>query len=264
MASLMARSSFCFVPEGDSPESSRLFDAISALCTPVVLTSSDEGLLVPRSRFWAASVIVLRASDFVLMDAAALVTFLEATLASRPAAARRCAALRALRDDLKAAPVLSRAVHAAVNLSAAYRPHRVIADFDVLQPPDITPPLVLRVRRLQRRQGALPWPVVGDLVRIFPNPANRSGEYVPRATVAAVDRASGTIEVPVDDLKQTGRGPATLGATRADRKAMLKPMRRRPIVETDTVCVDDYEPDTMPTEVPMAQMMSDGHSRSGA
>ena len=40
----MKRALYCLVPEGDSPDSSRLFDAIAALCVPVVISA---GLHVP-------------------------------------------------------------------------------------------------------------------------------------------------------------------------------------------------------------------------
>ena len=107
MAALMHNASFCFVPEGDSPESSRLFDAVASLCTPVVITSMGEGLLVPRARAWRRAVLVVADDDFVASSAAAVARWLRSELGG---AAKRCEALRELREQMAAREVLRRAV----------------------------------------------------------------------------------------------------------------------------------------------------------
>ena len=237
MARLFASSQFCLVPEGDSPESSRLYDAVSALCVPLVLTSSEEGLLVPRSRFWRDATLVLRAADFMRMDAAALSAYLEGAVASKREAARRCAALRALRDDLSGARMLAHAVHVAANLSAAYGAHRVVADFETLLPPPPGPWLLRLARRGHAREAGAIADGIGDLVTVHPNLFNWS-ERIERVTIASADAGADTLEVPVDDLRSTGRGPALL-ASRAERRAWLA--RRGRSLETDPICRDDVD-----------------------
>ena len=56
-ADTMLRSTFCFVPRGDTPTTRRLFDAILAGCVPVVVSDGiDTSLpfphLIPYHRFW--------------------------------------------------------------------------------------------------------------------------------------------------------------------------------------------------------------------
>ncbi len=133
MAALMHGASFCFVPEGDSPESSRLYDAIAALCTPIVITTSD-GLLVPRSRYWKRAALVVGIDEFLNASAADVVAWL--TGKQRDDQVQRCESLRKLREDLSATHVLRRAV-----LFAAQQPsapsgvsERPSADADVLLP----------------------------------------------------------------------------------------------------------------------------------
>jgi hypothetical protein len=62
----MAESQFCLVPEGDSPESSRLADAISSLCTPVVLSTRLPVLL---SDIWKSTIVVIDQATFRNMNA---------------------------------------------------------------------------------------------------------------------------------------------------------------------------------------------------
>ena len=246
MARMFARSRFCLVPEGDSPESSRLFDAVHALCTPLVITMSSEGLFVPRSRYWREATLVLNSVTFMRMDATALEAYLEAAEASPELSARRCRALRSLRADLSGARMLAHTVRIAANLSAGWRPDGVIADFDVLQPPLPTPLLLGLLRRSMGRVAARR-PAVGDIVAVRPNIFNQS-HRVERATVAAIDDVSGTIEVPVHDLRESGRGPARLPnrtarilVVRPPKPANKKGARRVRPIETDPVCLDDYE-----------------------
>ena len=133
MAALMHSADFCFVPEGDSPESSRLFDAIAALCTPVVITTS-EGLLVPRSRHWSHATLVVSVDEFLAASAADVAAWL--TEEKQRHQAQRCEALRRLREDLSAVQVLRRAVLFAAKQPPVPpgEPERPSADADVLLP----------------------------------------------------------------------------------------------------------------------------------
>ena len=56
---------FCFIPEGDSPESSRLTDAINSLCIPVILSTR---IPVLRSNVWN-NLITIEADSFLKMNA---------------------------------------------------------------------------------------------------------------------------------------------------------------------------------------------------
>ena len=114
MAREMQRASFCFVPPGDSAASSRLYDAIAALCVPVVVI--DGPLLVPTSPYWAGAVITLNATAF-LYAAPYAITRLLRTQSERYGTF--CRALAALRDDLRAERVLTRAVKAAQETTGA-------------------------------------------------------------------------------------------------------------------------------------------------
>ena len=133
MAALMHSADFCFVPEGDSPESSRLFDAIAALCTPVVITTS-EGLLVPRSSHWSRAALVVSVDEFLAASAADVAAWL--TEEKQRHQAQRCEALRRLREDLSAVQVLRRAVLFAAKQPPVPlgEPERPSADADVLLP----------------------------------------------------------------------------------------------------------------------------------
>lgn len=61
----MALRQFCLVPEGDSPESSRLADAVSALCTPIVISSR---IAVLRSEAWEDKVVTIEPGEFLRMS----------------------------------------------------------------------------------------------------------------------------------------------------------------------------------------------------
>ncbi len=206
MADMMGAANFCLVPEGDSPESSRLFDAVAALCTPVVVTNDHEGLLVPHSRHWAAATLVISEVDFMRMDAAELVAWLRSHYeAGAGSAKRRCDALRSLREDMLAPRVLARAVRVAANLSRAYSSGDVIADAHALRPR----PIAQLAGGVRARRRSLPR--VRELVSFAPDPVFNSSR--PRAIerVLKVDAATGQIEV---------MGEAGVGRT--------------------TVCPDDY------------------------
>jgi len=112
MASAMLNSTFCLVPEGDSPSSSRLFDAINALCVPVVITT--RGVDVPKSRWWKAASIVVSEEAFVQASGTAFARLLQGQRMER-----RCDALRRLRDSLRAECFLERAVASAAQRIAA-------------------------------------------------------------------------------------------------------------------------------------------------
>lgn len=115
MAAAMRNASVCLVPEGDSPETSRLYDAIQALCLPVIIT---DRLLVPPSSSWASATIVVSPREFLSMSAATVLEKLkhEAFSSGRR---RRCAALRTLRRDLLPDCVVPRVVRAARQLVSA-------------------------------------------------------------------------------------------------------------------------------------------------
>ena len=105
MAREMRRASFCFVPPGDSATSSRLYDAITALCIPVVIIG--EPLLVPSSPHWTRAVVAVNASDFLRASPKAIVSLLQEQAKRRSAL---CQALSSLRGDLGAGCVLTRAI----------------------------------------------------------------------------------------------------------------------------------------------------------
>ena len=62
----MTRHQFCLVPEGDSPESSRLSDAVAALCTPIVIS---ERVPVLQSDAWTDAVLAIKPDEFLTMSA---------------------------------------------------------------------------------------------------------------------------------------------------------------------------------------------------
>jgi len=138
-AQLMQRAAYCFVPEGDSPESSRLFDAIAALCPPVVITTHVEGLLVPRSPHWRAAVLLLSVDELLGSPAHAVAAWLEAD--RRRNGHQRCEALSRLRADLAPSKVLQRAVVWAAgrttrrSVEGGVPAGEVYAEGDVLRPP---------------------------------------------------------------------------------------------------------------------------------
>ena len=105
MAREMRRASFCFVPPGDSATSSRLYDAITSLCIPVVIIG--EPLLVPSSPHWTRAVVAVNASDFLRASPKAIVSLLQEQAKRRSAL---CQALSSLRGDLGAGCVLTRAI----------------------------------------------------------------------------------------------------------------------------------------------------------
>lgn len=72
----MSRYDYCLIPEGDSPDSSRIWDAINALCVPVVISSR---LAVPRSDIWKDHVVVVPPEQFFRMNASAMLRRLRAT-----------------------------------------------------------------------------------------------------------------------------------------------------------------------------------------
>lgn len=111
MAREMRRSAFCLVPPGDSPASSRLYDAIASLCVPVVII--DTPLSVPASPYWEHSVITFNATTFLRTSPALIARALQEQLERRHASL--CRSLSALRSDLRAECVLTRALSA--NLS---------------------------------------------------------------------------------------------------------------------------------------------------
>ena len=113
MAREMRRSAFCLVPLGDSPASSRLYDAIASLCVPVVII--DGPLLVPASPYWEHAVITFNATAFLRTSPSLIARALHEQLERRHASL--CRSLSALRSDLRAECVLTRAL--AANLSGA-------------------------------------------------------------------------------------------------------------------------------------------------
>ena len=115
MAAAMRNASVCLVPEGDSPETSRLYDAIQALCLPVVIT---DRLLVPPSSSWAAATIVISPSEFLSTGAPDILEKLKRETFSS-GWRRRCAALRTLRREMQPGCVVPRVVSAARQLVAA-------------------------------------------------------------------------------------------------------------------------------------------------
>lgn len=108
MAREMRRAAFCFVPPGDSATSSRLYDAITSLCVPIVVIG--EPLLVPSSPHWARAVVTVNASAFLRASPRVIVSFLHE---QRQRRASLCHALLSLRDDLGAGCILTRATQAA-------------------------------------------------------------------------------------------------------------------------------------------------------
>ena len=94
----MAAAQFCLVPEGDSPDSSRLYDAVTQLCVPVVLSSR---IPVPTTRWWALAAVTIIPGRFLKMDE----SMLHAELASRTVP---CGDLMALRRDIRAPSILDR------------------------------------------------------------------------------------------------------------------------------------------------------------
>lgn len=117
MLDAMASSQYCLVPEGDSPETSRLFDAVGSLCTPIVLS---KALPVPLSQHsvWQRAAIVVDPDVFLhsyttpqqLLDYANNVT------EQRGGKAAMCDALQTLRSDLSARSMLSTLVKHARSL----------------------------------------------------------------------------------------------------------------------------------------------------
>ena len=75
MRKMMMKHQFCFIPEGDSPESSRLADAINALCVPVVISTI---IAVLRSNVWKGKVVVIEPDAFLRMSAEDVVRLLGA------------------------------------------------------------------------------------------------------------------------------------------------------------------------------------------
>jgi len=98
MRKQMSQHEFCFVPEGDSPESSRLADAINALCIPVVISRS---IAVLRSNVWGESVVVIHPDAFLRMDAADVLRRVRATNIS-------CSVRQRLRHETSANMILHR------------------------------------------------------------------------------------------------------------------------------------------------------------
>ena len=94
----MRRMQFCLVPEGDSPESSRLYDAIATLCIPVVISSR---IAVPPSRAWSRATIQIKPREFWEMNASALLSRLDASTLS-------CADQLELRRDVGALAIIDR------------------------------------------------------------------------------------------------------------------------------------------------------------
>lgn len=142
MAAAMRGATFCWVPEGDSPETSRLFDAVAALCVPLVLS---DRLPVPPAPGWTASVLVLSPGAFLRAPAAAVVRRLELE-AARGARRRRCKALLALRAELQPRCVVERVLRAAERLVAGRtREERTMAE--MLRPVEETPRGRSRSRR---------------------------------------------------------------------------------------------------------------------
>lgn len=111
MARRMRRSTFCLVPPGDSPASSRLYDAIASLCVPIVII--DGPLLVPASPYWEHAVITFNATAFLKTSPGLIARALHEQLERRHDSL--CRGLSALRSDLRAECVLTRAL--AANLS---------------------------------------------------------------------------------------------------------------------------------------------------
>lgn len=72
----MRKHEFCFVPEGDSPESSRLADAINALCIPVVIS---KRIAVSYTEIWNDSVVVIEPNEFLHMNARDVLKRIHAT-----------------------------------------------------------------------------------------------------------------------------------------------------------------------------------------
>ncbi|EOD10403.1 hypothetical protein EMIHUDRAFT_215578 [Emiliania huxleyi CCMP1516] len=85
----MAAAQFCLVPEGDSPDSSRVYDAVMQLCIPVLL------------RLWQRASVTVPARRFLSMGEQAL----QAEVRAQPV---RCADLRALRKAITARSILAR------------------------------------------------------------------------------------------------------------------------------------------------------------
>ena len=94
----MGAAQYCLAPEGDTAETSRIYDAVMQLCVPVVLSLRVP---VPTSAYWRAAAIVIEPSRFLAMGEAAL----RKELAARPVG---CSDLMALRRDLGAAAILDR------------------------------------------------------------------------------------------------------------------------------------------------------------
>ena len=133
MLDAMAGAAFCLVPEGDSPDSSRLFDAVAALCVPLVIS---DALPVPPSAHdaWPDATVVLSPAAFLDMTSAdALLSRARAAI-HRP---RACRALAALRGDLSGTAMLTLLASHATALTA--RDDEMSAAYDTLAPPTDAP-----------------------------------------------------------------------------------------------------------------------------
>ena len=111
MASAMANATLCLTPPGDTPASSRLFDAIAALCVPVLFSPLDGAppLQLPQSAHWRGAFLLLNSSAFLTAPLTVTADALQ-RVASGQLAASRCAAVRTLRASLAARGVLTRAL----------------------------------------------------------------------------------------------------------------------------------------------------------
>lgn len=91
---------------------------------------------MPRSRHWKQAALVIGEEEFLSSSAEQVAAWLQADKAR--SGARRCEALRTLRDDLSAERMLRRAVLFAARHAAANRTRweTVDADGDVLLPPE--------------------------------------------------------------------------------------------------------------------------------
>lgn len=69
----MMLSQYCLIPEGDSPDSSRLYDAIQSLCIPVILSNR---IPVMKTRVWRNTTIVLNPTQFLSMTSVDLISSL--------------------------------------------------------------------------------------------------------------------------------------------------------------------------------------------